>query len=359
MLLNTAVALLPVLLFLLALVLMDSFKLARPSNIAAALGCGVIAAVACDRSYDLLISVLGVSPTAFSRYIAPAVEESVKAIFIVYLLLRRRIGFAVDAAQLGFAVGAGFALVENIQYLRALQNSAHVLWFVRGLGTAVLHGATTSIFAMVSKTAIDRQPERKALALLPGWAVAVVVHAVFNLLPLPAVAMTMVIVAVLPVLMLVVFQESEKATHEWVGAGLDLDLELLQLVSSDAFSYTRMGAFLRELKDRLPGTVVVDMFCLLRLELELAVQAKAMLLAREAGLEVPLHPDALSALAERSYLRRSIGPTGLLALKPLHVSNHRDDWHEYLLAQRRAGRGRAWMDRIVRQVRGTAPAIKR
>jgi RsiW-degrading membrane proteinase PrsW (M82 family) len=359
MLLNTAVALLPVLLFLLALVVMDSFKLARPSSIAAALGCGVIAALACDRSYDLLISILGMSPTAFSRYIAPAVEESVKAIFIVYLLLRRRIGFAVDAAQLGFAVGAGFAVVENIQYLRVLQNAALVLWFVRGLGTAVLHGATTSIFAMLSKTAIDRQPERKTLVFLPGWAVAVVVHAIFNWLPLPAVAMTMAIVAVLPVLMLLVFQQSEKATHEWVGAGLDLDLELLRLVSSDAFGYTRMGGFLRELKDRFPGTVVADMFCLLRLELELAIQAKAMLLAREAGLEVPLHPDALSALAERAYLRRSIGPTGLLALKPLHVSNSRDDWHEYLLAQRRPGRGRAWVDRIVRQVRGAAPAIKR
>jgi hypothetical protein len=38
-------------------------------------------------------------------------------------------------------------------------------------------------------------------------------------------------------------------------------------------------------------------------------------------------------LQELRYLRRSIGPTGLLALKPLRVASDRDDWHAYLLDQ--------------------------
>ena len=43
-----------------------------------------------------------------------------KAAFIVVLIARRRVGFLVDAAVQGFAVGAGFAVVENIEYLRTL-----------------------------------------------------------------------------------------------------------------------------------------------------------------------------------------------------------------------------------------------
>jgi hypothetical protein len=31
------------------------------------------------------------------------------------------------------------------------------------------------------------------------------------------------------------------------------------------------------------------------------------------------------------YLRSSIGTTGLLALHPVQVTSHRDDWHRYLL----------------------------
>ena len=63
------------------------------------------------------------------------------------------------------------------------------------------------------------------------------------------------------------------------------------------------------------------------------VQAKARIMARNAGLEMPVDDDLHEALDEREFLRRSIGPTGLLALKPLQVTSDRDDWHRYLLSQ--------------------------
>jgi hypothetical protein len=75
------------------------------------------------------------------------------------------------------------------------------------------------------------------------------------------------------------------------------------------------------------------MFCLLRLELELAVQAKARLIASEAGLQIPVDEDLHHSLAEWRFLRRSIGRTGLLALEPLRMTSYRDDWHRHLLAQ--------------------------
>ena len=75
------------------------------------------------------------------------------------------------------------------------------------------------------------------------------------------------------------------------------------------------------------------MFCLLRLELELSVQAKAMLMAREAGLEVPVdRAICTTAFGRSSTCEASIGRTGLLALKPLQVTSGRDQWHRYLLA---------------------------
>src|SRR4030095_6001744 len=60
-----------------------------------------------------------------------------------------------------------------------------------------------------------------------------------------------------------------------------------------------------------------DMLCLLRVELELSVQAKAAVMVREAGVILPVHDDARYALEEVQYLRASIGTTGILALKPL------------------------------------------
>ena len=275
------------------------------------------------------------SVTQVSRYIAPITEESAKAALLVVLIATGRVGFLVDAAVLGFSIGTGFALFENIWYLQTLQHASLMLWIVRGLGTAILQGATTGIFAIASQTLADRHRNRLALAFLPGWAAAVVLHSAYNYRVLPPVAEMLVLLVVVPVIVLATYDYSERATREWVGAGLDLDLELLSLMTSDAFMVTRFGRRLAELRAVLPPPVIADMFCLLRLELELSVQAKALLLAREAGLILPANEDLERALAERRYLQEAIGAEGRAALEPLQVTSHRDTWHRHLLQRRR------------------------
>jgi RsiW-degrading membrane proteinase PrsW (M82 family) len=327
---NLSVAIIPVFVFLFVLVLMDSFKLVRPGTVVVSIGIGGGVALACLLLHSWMV-LAGVPRPAIRYYVAPLTEETLKAAFIVFLIARRRVGFLVDAAVQGFAVGAGFAIVENIDYFRSASNPALLLWIARGFGTAILHGSTTSIFAMLAKSLSDRHPESVLRGWVPAWAVAVIVHAAFNNAPLPAIAKTLLMLILMPALALFVFQRSERATREWVGAGLDLDIELLQLVGSEHFGATRFGAYLYQLKERFDGPIVADMFCLLRVELELSVRAKAMLLARQAGLRVPVDDDLYASLAELEYVRSSIGTTGLLALKPLQVTSHRDEWHRYLL----------------------------
>jgi RsiW-degrading membrane proteinase PrsW (M82 family) len=335
---NVAIALIPVVAFLAMLWMMDSFRLVRPAAVLAALAYGFVAALAILGMHDWLIEGRHVPGSALSRYIAPVTEETAKAMLVVILVVTARVGFLVDAAVLGFAVGTGFALFENLNYLHTLPDASVTLWLVRGLGTAMLQGATTAIFAMLSKSYADQRRDRLALAFLPGWAAAVAIHATFNRRLLPAVAQTLVVLVALPLVMLWVFSRSERATREWIGAGLDLDIELLALVASETFAVTQFGRYLQELRTRMPGPVVADMFCLLRLELELSIQAKAMLLARQAGVEVPVDEDLAASLEERRYLHQSIGTAGLLALRPLQVTSHRDTWHRHLLQQGRASR---------------------
>jgi hypothetical protein len=69
----------------------------------------------------------------------------------------------------------------------------------------------------------------------------------------------------------------------------------------------------------------------LRVQSELAIKAKGMLLMKEAGFGVPRDPEAASQLKELHYLRRSIGQTGLLALRPFLNSRSTDQWQLQLL----------------------------
>ena len=330
---NVAAALLPVLVFLVILCLMDSFKLVSARAIGTALAAGAVCALAALALHAWLLPATGLTPRLFSRYVAPLTEETLKAAYVVFVLGRRRLGFLVDAAILGFAVGTGFAVVENLDYLRQLADRRLILWVVRGFGPALLHGTSTALFAILAKSLVDRHAERRGLAIAAALSAAIAFHSLFNHFPMPPIMAALVLLVALPTIVTIVFSRSERATREWVGEGMDLDVELLGLLTSPAFGRTRLGSYLVQLRDRFPGPVVADMFCLLRIELELGIRAKGMLMARQEGVALPPDPDLRARLEERRYLQRSIGATGLLALKPLRAASDRDDWRTYLLEQ--------------------------
>jgi RsiW-degrading membrane proteinase PrsW (M82 family) len=333
--LTIALALVPVVAFLAALWLMDAFRLVSRATLARSIGCGAGVAVISLWLNAWLQHTFSIPSTPLQRYVAPVVEEIAKALVVVGLISTASVGFLVDAALQGFAIGAGFALVENLWYLREIPDGSIALWAVRGFGTALLHGAVTAIIAIVAKTIADRWPDRAAFGVLPGLAAAIAIHSGFNHRVLPPLAETLVLLVALPLLVVVVFERSERATREWIGAGLDLDIALIDLLNSPEFSLTRFGSYLHELRTRMPGRLVADMYCLLRLELELSAQAKGMLLARESGLELPADDELEATLAERRSLEASIGKTGLLALDPLRITSRRDRWHRQLLQARR------------------------
>ena len=315
--------LLPVCAFLAALYLMDSYKLIPVLSLGRSLGAGCGAAVAAVVVNMLVLNFTGIPFEPFSRYVAPVTEETLKAVLLVRLLLTRRTGFLVDTAIHGFAIGAGFALVENTGYFLTLGSSSTLLWIVRGFGTAMMHGAATSIAGIIGKAFAERSGSASAATVLPGVVAAIVIHSAFNHFFLTAVTTTQLIILVLPVLMGLVFRSSEKAVRRWLGVGFDTDRELLEMITTGRLGETKIGAYFQSLESRFRGEVLADMVCMLRLHLELAIAAKGLLLMREAGFELPPDPEWKGRLAELDYLEQSIGRTGILAVEPfLHTSRH-------------------------------------
>lgn len=68
------------------------------------------------------------------------------------------------------------------------------------------------------------------------------------------------------------------------------------------------------------------MLCLLRLRAELGIRAKGVLLARELGLETTPDPSVPAKFEELRYLERSIGRSGMRALRPSFAKSTRDLW---------------------------------
>ncbi|MGH7129835.1 MAG: PrsW family glutamic-type intramembrane protease, partial [Planctomycetaceae bacterium] len=175
-LITAPVGLLPMLAFLAALVYLDSYKLVAFRAVLWAIAAGGLLTVAGYFLNDFLLQLLPFEPGSFSRYVSPVTEEALKALVIVCLFRTHRIGFLVDSAIMGFAVGAGFALVENVYYLYSAEHSNVAVWIVRGFGTAIMHGGVTAIFAIVSQALIERSMRINPLHYLPGLAAAIALH---------------------------------------------------------------------------------------------------------------------------------------------------------------------------------------
>ena len=131
---------------------------------------------------------------------------------------------------------------------------------------------------------------------------------------------------VLPPLMHAVFKRSEKAVGDWLGRGFDADVAMLEAIGSGRFADTPAGRYLATLRTRFHGPIIADLLCYLRLTSELALRAKGILLMRENGFDVDIDEATRAKITEMAYLEKSIGRTGLLAIRPLVHTSHRDLW---------------------------------
>jgi len=332
--LRIAFALLPVLMFLAALRVLDSYKLVSLQTVGTALAAGFVAAALCYGINTLVFRHIH-DPDLYIHFGAPVVEELAKGAFWIFLIATARVAFMVDSAICGFGIGAGFALVENVLYLQALTGRGLGVWVLRGFGTAVMHGGAAAIGAFISVYLSESRQWRGVRQFAPGLIVAMLLHSLFNQGVLSPAGSTVATVIGLPLIFMAVFYFSERSLRHWLSGKLDQDIDMISMIASGEFRQTRQGAYLMSLNDAFPPEVRGDMLTLLHLTLELSARAKGDLLLREVGLEVPPDPALEGHLRELRYLEKSIGPTGMLAIRPLLSQTPRDLWEIHQLGANR------------------------
>jgi hypothetical protein len=286
-----AAAFLPVLLFLGALAMMDSYKLVPRQRIAIALAAGAAAAVV---SYAINTAFFQRFPAyagTFARFGAPVVEELAKGPYWIFLVATSRVAFMVDAGICAFGIGAGFALAENFTYLQDAVFQGVGVSILRGFGTSTMHGGVAALAAMLSIFLSERLQWRGLRQFAPGLVVAMAVHSFFNQGLLSPMASTIVMLVSMPALLVGVFLWSEASLRRWLGDKLDKDIELLNMIATGELHRTRLGAYLQSLQDAFPPEIRGDMLCLLQLSIELSVRGKGDLLMREAGVEILVTSD--------------------------------------------------------------------
>ncbi|MHC1706510.1 MAG: PrsW family glutamic-type intramembrane protease [Bacteroidales bacterium] len=333
MVIKLLVSLIPVLLLLLTLLYFDSLKLVKRRLLMICLIWGVASAGLSYIFNTFLIKELNLSYEDYSGFIAPVVEETLKFLVLWYLIRKHKVGFMIDGAVYGFAIGAAFSFIENLFYLFIFSSdeSYFIEWIIRGFGTAIMHGGATSIMGILCMGALNRQSGLTLATLLGGFS-AIVLHGSFNQFLVYPVLATTFILLITPLSIFLIFTLNEKTIRNWLDLEFDSEVKMLKMIRKGMFSKTKTGSFLVSIKTYFPPEVVVDIYCFISLYLELSIKAKSLILLQEAGISLPGNPSVMRQLAELKALKKNIGRGGYLAIAPILKMTPKDLWKLSLLS---------------------------
>ena len=341
--LHWSLALVPVLLLLAIFVSFDAFKLMSIKEIILLLVLGGVAAVASYPVSGRLLDTLPIGFNNYSRYWAPWIEEAIKGAVVVALFRFNRIGFKIDAVLSGFAIGAGFSVIENIIFLVRMPEHGAGTWLVRGLGTAVMHGTTLAILAATAHEFAERATRGAAAAFrfnllwfVPGYLAAGALHMAFNQFPDQPLLAMLGASMIAPLAILGIFRFGTAEAQEWLETERSHHRAELAALSAGRWPDGPTGARIAALAARYDEGSGEQIRRYWELQAFLVVEAEETLIEEATGHAAFDRQAVHSALDELVILERALGPSTMTQLKRLLPFSRNDLWEVSELTQRLA-----------------------
>ena len=316
----------PLAVFIVYLLVMDSFKLTTWPKLLASIGAGML-------MFLLSWLICRIPAIGQSKLMISVVEELCKGAILYMLINRHKVGLLGDATIYGSAIGAGFGFLSNCFHLHHLLaegavNGWHTMFL--GFEAAVMHIGCTSLLAMalmmVHQGKFGDSRRAKVLGTVISFAITIVVHYVHALEPIDPLILTGLLVAYYFISKRSLFKKNQKFVHEWLDEGINNEITLLGAFKRGEFSGTRAGEYMLTLKERFEPEVFFDMYCYVQNYLELSIAARSNLILKEAGIDPVRDPENQARLREMQDLRKRIGPTAVQSLIPIVDRSQVNQW---------------------------------
>jgi RsiW-degrading membrane proteinase PrsW (M82 family) len=334
-------ALVPVLVLLVLFIWLDAFKLMSFGEVLILLVLGGWAAVAAYPISGRFLDQLPIGFSTYSRFVAPWIEEALKAIVMIALFRFNRIGYKLDAVISGFAIGAGFSVVENIIYLTMFPYYGTGTWLVRGLGTAVMHGATLALLAAIAHEFAERETRQAAGEFdfhlwwfVPGYLIAVAVHTAFNQFPDRPLLAMMGAILFAPIALIGIFHVGTAEAERWLTSEHAEHVAQLEALRAGRWPDHPASVKVSALAERLGPEAVKRIRRYWELQAWLVAEAEETMIEEAAGDAEFSAGDIRAAFAELAGLRRALGKSTVTALRALLPFSRNDLWELSELRQR-------------------------
>ena len=311
---------------------LDVFKLMSVWEMIACLLLGAVAALVAWPISGRMLDTLPIGYSFYSRLVAPWIEEALKGAALALLILTNRIGYKLDAVISGFAIGAGFSVIENIFYLARFPELTTSVWLVRGLGTAVMHGATTAILAATAHELGERSLRKQGgqafnpLWLVPGYVLASLAHLLFNQFPSHPMEVMIATMVVAPVVLIGIMRLGEGETNQWLARDSEAHRAWLQEWQAGGFPSDESGQRIKALAERLKPeqAALLRDYCIVKAELVLAAEEE--LMDGDRDLDEGQAERLRAAFARLEEVKQAIGRVGYAALRRRLPFSRNEEW---------------------------------
>lgn len=178
-------------------VMLDVFGTGKFSTILVCLGWGAVGAFLGAWVINNAVSDRGVSYDTLTVFVAPVIEELLKALVLLWLITNPRFRYIVDGAVYGIAVGIGFAWSENIAiYLPGAGDAVLGVALSRTLSTSLMHATASGLVGIGLGRLRRTTSARRNIVPVVGIVFAIVLHGGYNFLARELEGMSLLLVAI-------------------------------------------------------------------------------------------------------------------------------------------------------------------
>lgn len=295
---------------------------------------GALAFVAAYLLHIALIRLTGVTFPTLTRYIAPFSEEILKALILVWLVRRRNFTYFVDGAVYGFAVGIGFAVLENYSYILSRESAALSVAIGRTLSSNLVHATSSAAIGVtLGLGRFQRGRLRRSLYLLGGLLTAAAIHAGYNSMLLllsskPLLVFLYAMVAGLggTGLIIVLIQRGLAEERQWIAETLG---DFTRITGNEARAVDQLAEInvvLTPLIERFGKEKAALIAQCLVVQARLGIYRKTLAKLPEEDMRRDAEARITELLKEMEILRRKIGAYPMLYLRLIFTENNHSTW---------------------------------
>jgi protease PrsW len=303
---------------------LDLYKTGEFRFVLLCLGAGILAYFAASLINPLPRRFGWVDYNQMVRFVAPVVEELLKALIIFILVRRKNFTYFIDGAIYGFATGIGFAVVENLEYIFGNSGAAMAVAINRVISTNLMHAAACAMVGIVLGWARSKKPVLRWSLSLGGLLLAIALHTGFNNLVTRVTSGWLLLYAVImgagaAGLIVFMIRRGFREEQAWIQETLGIDERVEKQEMAAVKNIARVDEVLKRIAATFGSETAEKMKRLLIIQAHLGIRKKTGQMMADERMKQDIDEKVDELRQEMGTLRHEIGSYAMAYLRYTHL----------------------------------------